>query len=96
MRTKVRIAFQNPDIRLKPNMFASAAFMTPKQTVPVVPTTAVVLRNEADQVFVEVTPWTFEARPVEIDFQQGNQAIIAHGLRAAERVVVNGAVLLND
>jgi cobalt-zinc-cadmium efflux system membrane fusion protein len=95
-RTKVRIAFQNPDIRLKPNMFASATFMTPKQTVPIVPTTAVVLRNEADQVFVEVAPWTFEARPVEIEFQQGNQAIIAHGLQAGERVVVKGAVLLND
>ena len=95
-RTKVRIAFQNPNMRLKPNMFASATFVTPKQTVPIVPTTAVVLRNEADQVFVEIAPWTFEARPIEIDFQQGNQAVIAHGLEAGQRVVVKGAVLLND
>ena len=95
-RTKVRIAFQNPNMRLKPNMFASATFVTPKQTVPIVPTTAVVLRNEADQVFVEIAPWTFEARPIEIDFQQGNQAVIAHGLKAGQRVVVRGAVLLND
>jgi cobalt-zinc-cadmium efflux system membrane fusion protein len=56
----------------------------------------VVLRNEADQVFVEIAPWTFEARPIEIDFQQGNQAVIAHGLEAGQRVVVKGAVLLND
>jgi membrane fusion protein, heavy metal efflux system len=95
-RSKVRIAFQNPDIRLKPNMFANATFMTPKRIVPIVPTTAVVLRNEADQVFVEVAPWIFEARPVEIDFQQGDQAVVAHGLQAGERVVVKGAVLLND
>jgi len=95
-RTKVRIAFQNPNMRLKPNMFASATFVTPKQTVPIVPTTAVVLRNEADQVFVEIAPWTFEARPIEIDFHQGNQAVIAHGLEAGQRVVVRGAVLLND
>ena len=95
-RTKVRIAFQNPNMRLKPNMFASATFVTPKQTVPIVPTTAVVLRNEADQVFVEIAPWTFEARPIEIDFQQENQAVIAHGLEAGQRVVVRGAVLLND
>ena len=95
-RTKVRIAFQNPNMRLKPNMFASATFVTPKQTVPIVPTTAVVLRNEADQVFVEIAPWTFEARPIEIAFQQGNQAVIAHGLEAGQRVVVRGAVLLND
>jgi len=95
-RTKVRIPFQNPDLRLKPNMFATATFLTPKQMVPIVPATAVVLRNEADQVFVEIAPWTFEARPVEIDFQQGDQAVVAHGLQAGERVVVKGAVLLND
>ena len=95
-RIKVRIAFQNPDMRLKPNMFATATFMTPSQTVAVVPTTAVVLRNETNQVFVESAPWAFEARSVEIDFQQADQAIIAHGLRAGERVVVKGAVLLND
>jgi cobalt-zinc-cadmium efflux system membrane fusion protein len=77
-------------------MFANATFLTPKQMVPIVPATAVVLRNEADQVFVEIAPWTFEARPVEIDFQQGDQAVVAHGLQAGERVVVKGAVLLND
>jgi len=95
-RVKVRIAFQNPDMRLKPNMFANATFMTPKRTVPMIPTTAVVLKNEADQVFVEVAPWTFEARLVEIDFQQRDQAVVAHGLQAGEHVVVKGAVLLND
>ena len=95
-RVKVRIAFQNPDMRLKPNMFANATFMTPKRTVPMIPTTAVVLKNEADQVFVEIAPWTFEARPVEIEFQQGDRAVVAHGLQAGEHVVVKGAVLLND
>ena len=95
-RTKVRIAFQNPDMRLKPNMFANATFMTPKRAVPTVPTTAVVLRNEADHVFVEVAPWTFEARPVRIDFQHGDEAVITGGLAAGEHVVVKGAVLLND
>jgi len=95
-RTKVRIAFQNPGMRLKPNMFASATFVTPKQTVRVVPATAVVLRNEVDQVFVEVVPWTFEARSVDIDFQQRDQIVVAHGLEAGQRVVVKGAVLLND
>jgi cobalt-zinc-cadmium efflux system membrane fusion protein len=70
--------------------------VTPKQTVRIVPATAVVLRNEADQVFIEVAPWTFEARSVDIDFQQGDQVIVAHGLEAGQRVVVKGAVLLND
>jgi cobalt-zinc-cadmium efflux system membrane fusion protein len=95
-RTKVRIAFANPDIRIKPNMFAVATFLAPERAIPVVPTTALMLRNEADQVFVEVAPWVFEARPVDIAFQQGNEAMVGRGLKAGDRVVVKGGVLLND
>ena len=95
-RTKVRIAFENPDMRLKPNMFANATFLAPKQMVQVVPTLALVLKDESDQVFVEVAPWTFEARTVEVGFQQGDQAIVEGGLKAGERIVVKGGVLLND
>jgi membrane fusion protein, heavy metal efflux system len=43
-----------------------------------------------------VAPWVFEAHPVEVAFQQGNDAIVARGLKAGERVVVKGGVLLND
>jgi len=95
-RTKVRIAFENPDIMLKPNMFANATFLAPKQMVQVVPTSALVLKEETDQVFVEVAPWTFEAQPIEVSFQQGDQAVVEGGLKAGERVVVKGGVLLND
>jgi membrane fusion protein, heavy metal efflux system len=95
-RTKVRIAFANPDMRLKPNMFANATFIAPERPMPAVPTTALVLRNESDQVFVEVEPWVFEARPIEVAFQQGKDAIVGRGLQAGDRVVVKGAVLLND
>jgi cobalt-zinc-cadmium efflux system membrane fusion protein len=95
-RTKVRIAFANPDVRLKPNMFAQATFLAPRQMVPVVPTQALVLKNETDQVFVEVAPWTYEARAVEVGFQQGGRAVIERGLKPGERVVMKGGVLLND
>jgi membrane fusion protein, heavy metal efflux system len=95
-RTKVRIAFENPDIRLKPNMFAEATFSAPRETVQVVPTQALVLKDESDRLFVEVAPWTFEARTVEIGFQQGDQAIVKQGLKAGERIIVRGGVLLND
>jgi cobalt-zinc-cadmium efflux system membrane fusion protein len=95
-RTKIRIAFENPDMRLKPNMFADATFLAPRQMMQVVPTQALVLKDETDRVFVEVTPWTFEPRPVEVGFQQGDQAIVEQGLKPGERIVVKGGVLLND
>ena len=95
-RTKVRIAFPNPDRRLKPGMFASVSVFAPKQTVAVVPTTALVLKNDASQIFVEVEPWIFEPHPVEISFQQGDQAVVQDGIKAGDRIVVKGGVLLND
>jgi len=95
-RTKVRIEFENPDILLKPNMFASATFFAPAQRLAVIPTTALVLRDEADCVFVEVEPWVFEPRSVETSFQEGDEAVIGRGLKEGERVVVKGGVLLND
>ncbi|HYM30580.1 MAG TPA: efflux RND transporter periplasmic adaptor subunit [Candidatus Cybelea sp.] len=95
-RTKVRIAFPNPDIRLKPGMFANATFFAPPETVPVVPTTALLLNNDANQVFVEVAPWVFEPRLVEINFEQSNEAVVREGLKPGDRVIVKGGVLLND
>jgi cobalt-zinc-cadmium efflux system membrane fusion protein len=95
-RTKVRIAFQNPGIRLKPNMFANVNFLAAPQMVATVPATALIMKNDSDRVFVEVAPWTFVPRPVEISYQQGNSAVIKSGLAAGERAVVKGGVLLND
>jgi cobalt-zinc-cadmium efflux system membrane fusion protein len=95
-RTKIRIAFDNPDMKLKPNMFADATFLAPRQMMQVVPMQALVLKNETDRVFVEVAPWTFEPRAVEVGFQQSDEAVVVHGLKAGERVVVKGGVLLND
>jgi cobalt-zinc-cadmium efflux system membrane fusion protein len=95
-RTKVRIAFPNPGTRLKPGMFANATFFAPKQVMPIVPASALVLRDDTNQVFVEVAPWTFEARPVEIGFQQDENAVIKSGVKAGDRVITKGGVLLND
>ncbi len=77
-------------------MFAEATFLTPRQMVPIVPTQALILKNENDQVFVEVAPSTYEARAVQVGFQQGDQAVIERGLKPGERVVMKGGVLLND
>jgi len=95
-RTKVRIAFDNEDIRLRPGMFATVSFEAPTRNMPAVPTSALLLKDDLNQVFVETAPWTFEARTVEIGFQQGDQAVLTAGIKAGDRVVVKGGVLLGD
>jgi membrane fusion protein, heavy metal efflux system len=95
-RTKVRIAFPNPNLRLRPGMFANVSFYAPAQKAAVVPTSALVLKDDASQVFVETVPWTFEARDVDIGFQQGDEVVVTSGVKAGERIVVKGGVLLGD
>jgi cobalt-zinc-cadmium efflux system membrane fusion protein len=95
-RTKVRIAFANPGTRLRPGMFANVTFHAPARRAAVVPTSALVLRDDLSQVYVETAPWTFEARTVEIGFQQGDEVVLTSGVRAGDRVVVKGGVLLGD
>lgn len=95
-RTKVRITFDNPRTRLKPGMFASVTFFSGKEIVPVIPVSAVLFRDDASQVFVEVAPWVFEPRPLDVGFQKDDQAIVQGGVQAGDRVIVKGGILLND
>jgi membrane fusion protein, heavy metal efflux system len=95
-RNKVRIAFDNPDKILKPNMFADAAFVAPSVSRLIVPTSALLMTNDRTSVFVEISDWAFERRDVEIAYQEGAAVAIKSGLRPGDRIVVKGAVRLND
>jgi cobalt-zinc-cadmium efflux system membrane fusion protein len=95
-RTKVRIAFANPDRSLKPGMFANVSFSAPMVSRLVVPTSALLMSNDRTSVFAEVEPWTFVRRDVVTDYEEGNAAVILSGLNPGERVIVKGAVVFND
>jgi cobalt-zinc-cadmium efflux system membrane fusion protein len=95
-RNKVRIAFDNPDRILKPNMFADARFEAPAVSRLMVPTAALLMTNDTTSVFVEVSDWAFERRNVEIAYQEGAAVALKSGVRPGDRVVVKGAVRLND
>jgi membrane fusion protein, heavy metal efflux system len=95
-RNKVRIEFQNPDKLLKPNMFATVTFVAPPVTRITVPNSALLMTNDKTSVFVEVDSWAFERRTVEIAYQEGTSTAIRSGLAPGDRVVVKGAVRLND
>jgi membrane fusion protein, heavy metal efflux system len=95
-RNKVRIAFDNPDKLMKPNMFANTTFVAPSVSRLIVPTSALLMTNDRTSVFVEVADWAFERRDVEVAYQEGPTAAVKAGLKPGERIVVKGAVRLND
>lgn len=95
-RTKIRVAFANPDMRFKPNMFATVTTHLPKLTALVVPNSALLMNNDATTVFVEKAPWTFVRRPVQPGTDHDGATAITSGLQPGERVVISGGILLND
>jgi len=95
-RDMVRVAVANPDGRLKPNMFANTSFNIPQPAQVFVPESALLMNNDSITVFVEVSPWTFERRTVELSYDETAGARVVRGLKAGDRVIVKGGVLLND
>ena len=91
---KVRVALDNRARRLRPGMFATVTFTERAAPEVVVPTRAIVLIDDASQVFVETAPWTFARRTVTPGAAVGDVATaVLDGLRAGERVVASDAVL---
>jgi len=95
-RAKVRIAFDNADGRLKPNMYATALLGMAQPAAVTVPTSALLMNNDSTTVLVEVAPWTFVRRVVELGNEEKDSVRIVAGLKGGERVVTRGGVLLND
>jgi membrane fusion protein, heavy metal efflux system len=94
-RNKVRISHENPDMLLKPNMFAVVRVVPPPIETLTVPTSALLMVNDATSVFVETQPWTFVRRAITPGNDVGSGVVVQGGLSAGERIVVRGVVLLN-
>jgi len=92
---KVRAEMQNPQERLRPEMFGSIHHIEAKKTVPIVPVGAIVQGDEHPMVFVEQAPGQFRQTSVTIGKRTGELAPILSGVRAGERVVVDGVMLLS-
>ena len=75
-------------------MFGTVDFLAEPEKALVVDTSAVVHTGRDNQVFVEVAPWRFEARTVQLDTSIDGKAIVLAGLIAGEKVVAQDAVVL--
>jgi cobalt-zinc-cadmium efflux system membrane fusion protein len=95
-RNKVRIAFENADHALKPNMFATVTLLGAPRARVVLPSSALLMNNDRTSVFVAVAPWTFERRTVDLDLDEGTSVAIRSGIKAGDQVVIKGGILLND
>ena len=95
-RNKTRIAFENPDYALKPNMFTTVTLYGLAHTRVVLPSSALLMNNDRTTVFVATAPWTFERRTVEPLLEESSEVVISSGVQPGEQVVARGGILLND
>lgn len=95
-RDLVRAVFANADTKLKPNMYANVSIGVAQPAQVFVPESAVLMNNDSTIVFVEVSPWTFQRRTVDLSYDEAGDTRVLKGLQAGDRVVVRGGVLLND
>jgi multidrug efflux system membrane fusion protein len=92
---KLKAVFPNPDRKLWPNQFVKIRLLlNMRSNALVVPATVVQRGPQGTFAYVILADNTVDMRPIEIDSQAGDLAIIAKGLTAGERVVADGQNLL--
>ena len=96
---EVRVVVDNPDGRLKPNMFASATLSVEAQGAAsgvVLPAGAITEVEGQTAVFVQMGDGRFEVRPVTILERSASEALVTAGLAAGDLVVTDGAFALKS
>lgn len=82
---------------LRPGMFGRAELeTTSRQAGAVVPESALVHEDAGDYVFVQVEPFAFERRDVDVRPVAGGMVEVVSGLKAGESVAVSGTFLLKS
>jgi cobalt-zinc-cadmium efflux system membrane fusion protein len=94
---KVRVSVANPGARLKPEMFAAISLeATGHRRVMTIPAAAVFVEDGRSYVYTEIDRGTFVRRAVDVAAGEGSERRVLGGLRAGERIVVDGALLLRQ
>lgn len=95
-RVTVRCILDNKDRRLKPEMYARVVPVVEGLMLPRLPNSALVTEGLHTYVFVETSPGALEKRRVELAFRGTEASYVQSGLKAGERAVTAGALLLNS
>ncbi|MBT3428548.1 MAG: efflux RND transporter periplasmic adaptor subunit [Gammaproteobacteria bacterium] len=95
--TKVRIVFDNVNLKLRPEMLADVKIHADLQhDVLVIPAEAVVRSSDETQVFVDRGEGKYEPRTVRLGVSSGNQVVVLSGLEQSEKVVTSAQFLIDS
>jgi len=93
---KIRCTVSNTNNKLLPAMFTSIEILSdPGDMGIVVPLTALFTENDADWLYVNTGNYHYQKRQAKVGLRLKDRAVILDGLEPNERLVVDGALLLN-
>ncbi len=94
---KVRLTFDNPELLLKPEMFAEVLIKSDKRIdAIVIPSEAVIRSGRSDRMFVVRAPGKFEPIIVKLGFQSAGQTAVLEGIEEGDEVVVSAQFLVDS
>jgi Cu(I)/Ag(I) efflux system membrane fusion protein len=94
---RVRLVFPNPDLLLKPNMFAEVAIHGgPKKDVLKIPSAALIVTGERNSVVTALGKGRFQPVDVIPGMQEGGEVEILAGLSEGDEIVVSGQFLIDS
>jgi cobalt-zinc-cadmium efflux system membrane fusion protein len=91
---EVQTELSNRDGRLRPEMFARIRHSHGSRMLPVVPSSAVVQSGGSAWVYVARSDHEFEKVKVVVGEDAGANVPVLSGVKRGDRVVVDGAILL--
>lgn len=92
---RARIELQNPDLLLRPGMFANVNARGLSDAAVEIPLSAMLARRDQYFVFVQNGAGAYVQREVRPGEQHGQHVAVLSGLTPGERVVTEGAILLD-
>jgi Cu(I)/Ag(I) efflux system membrane fusion protein len=93
---KVRIAFKNPGMKLRPGMYGDVFLDLGASEGVVVPSDAVVNTGDAQYVFVVLGEGRFAPRPVQVGARGDGKVAVLSGVRAGDEVVTTANFLVDS
>ena len=93
---RVRLVLDNPNGRLKPNMFATVTFDTSNTEALVIPRSALIRTAANDRVVLALGNGEFRSAAVAVGRITADYAEITAGLKEGDEVVINGLFLIDS
>jgi Cu(I)/Ag(I) efflux system membrane fusion protein len=94
---KVRLRFDNPGERLKPNMYANVKiYGGAKENTIVIPLEGLIRTGRDERVIIALGEGKFEARNVTAGIESGDYVEILEGVDEGEKIVTSGQFLIDS